>query len=395
MRPVEIAPNLHWVGALDPQLRRFDILMASENGTSYNAYLVKGEKKTALIDLVKTPFTQELISNLESQGDLSEIDYVVISHTEADHFGSLPAFLERVPTARVVASRAAAQFIENSLNRRVNPLLVEDGESLDLGGRKLTFIQAPFLHWPDTMLTYLEPDRILFTCDFLGCHYCDDRLFDDRVGDFSYAFRYYFDCILRPFKSYVLRALEKLAPREIALVAPGHGPLLRSDPKKYMELYRAWSTPPAQPQKTLAIFYASAYGNTARMAREIAAGAEAEGVKVGLYDIVATDLGRAVDQIEYADGVLVGSPTINADAVKPVWDLLASLATIKVRGKIGGAFGSMGWSGEATKQLEERLKGLKFKVPATAPRVVLVPTEADLAACRQFGAEVAKAIKAE
>jgi len=395
MRPFEIAPDIYWVGALDPQLRRFDVIMAAENGTTYNAYLVKGKEKTALIELVKSPFTDDLLSNLESLIDLSKIDYVILDHTEADHSGALARLLEKAPFARVVASRTAAQFIPNLLNRDVAPLLMEEGQTLDLGGRKLTFIHAPFLHWPDSMLTYLEPEKILFTCDFLGCHYCDDRLFDDRVGDFYYAFRYYFDCIIRPFKAYVLRALEKLDQREISLVATGHGPILRSDPKKYIELYRAWSTPPPKDKKTLAIFYASAYGNTARMAREIAVGAEAQGVKVGLYDVVATDVNHAVDRIEEAEGVAFGSPTMNGDAVKPVWDLLSSLATIKVRGKIGAAFGSFAWSGEASKQLEDRLKGLKFKIPASAPVVNLVPTEEDLVACRRFGAALAKAIKGE
>ncbi|NIM04345.1 MAG: MBL fold metallo-hydrolase [Armatimonadetes bacterium] len=393
MKPVEIARDIYWVGALDPRIRRFDIVMEAPHGTTYNAYLVKGKEKTALIDLVKPPFKEVFFSNLESLVDLSEINYVILSHTEPDHSGVLGDFLQKVPSARVVAMSTAGRFIQNLLNQDINPLLVEDGQTLDLGGRRLTFIQAPFLHWPDTMLTHLEPDKILFTCDFLGCHYSDERLFDDRAGDFSPEFQYYFDCLFRPHKAYVLRALEKLAGREISMIATGHGPLLRSDPKKYMELYRTWSTSPEKTQKTLAIFYASAYGNTARMAKEIAVGAESEGVKAGLYDVVTTDMNEAVDRLEEADGVLVGSPTMNADAVKPVWDLLSSLVTIKVRGKVGGAFGSFAWSGEAPKQLEDRLKGLKFKVPLSAPRANFVPSEEDLQACRQFGADIAKAIK--
>ncbi len=395
MKPVEIAPDIFWVGALDPQLRRFDILLAAEQGTTYNAYLVKGKEKAALVELVKAPFTEDLLANLRSVINLSDISYVILNHTEPDHSGALGRFLEEAPQAQVVAGRAAKQFLPALLNREVNPRLVQEGETIDLGGRQLSFIEAPFLHWPDSMLTYLAPEKILFTCDFLGCHYCDDRLFDDRVGDFSYAYRYYFDHIFRPFKSYVLKALDKLEGKEISVAATGHGPILRRDVKQYLDLYRQWSTPAPKTQKTLAVFYASAYGNTARMAQEIAAGAEAEGVKAGLYDIVATDPGYAVDAVEQADGLVIGSPTINGDAVKPAWDLLSSLATIKIRGKVGAAFGSFAWSGEAPRLLEERLKGLKLKIPASAPQVSLVPTEEDLAACREFGAALARAVKGE
>jgi len=273
----------------------------------------------------------------------------------------------------------------------VDPLLVGDGDSLDLGGRELRFISAPFLHWPDTMFTYVAQERALFPCDFLGCHYCDDRLFDDRAGDFSHAFRYYFDHIIRPFKEHARRALEKVRALELALIAPSHGPILRADPWKYVEAYERWSQQPAPDveRRRLLVFYASAYGNTARMAREVARGAEEAGAAVSVFDLAATDLGQVPDLVEAADGLAVGSATINGDAVKPVWDLLSGLATIKVRGKLGAAFGSYGWSGEAVRLIEERLRGLRFRVPEEAVTATLVPTEEDLAHCWQFGARLA------
>lgn len=390
MLPVEIAPKVHWVGALDPQIRVFDIIMRADNGTSYNAYLVRGEDKTALIEAVKAPFTSELLSNLRTLIDPARLDYIVLNHTEPDHSGAVEALLCEAEQAQVVVSKSARQFVRNILNRQVDTLPVGDGDSLDLGGRQLGFISAPFLHWPDTMFTYLPRERLLFPCDFLGSHFCDDRLFDDRVADFSHAFKYYFDTIMRPFKQHALQAIAKIRPLEIAMIAPSHGPILRTDPWRYVDAYEKWSqSPPPAQAKRLLVFYVSAYGNTARMAGEVARGAEEAGASVAVLDIASADMAGVVDQVEGADGIVVGSPTIQGDAVKPVWDMLSSLTTIKVRGKLGAAFGSYGWSGEAVKLIEERLRGLRLRVPEEAVTATLVPSEEDLARCREFGARLA------
>ncbi|MBI4216653.1 MAG: FprA family A-type flavoprotein [Chloroflexi bacterium] len=391
----EIAKDVYWVGALDAQIRIFDVIMKAPHGTTYNAYLVKGRDKTALIDTVKAKYKNTLLTHLRELIDPKELDYIIINHTEPDHTGALETLMAQAPQARVVISRTAESYLKHLLNRDVAPLKVGDDDVLDLGGRELRFFSTPFLHWPDTMFTYLPQESILFPCDYLGCHFCDERLWDDSVDDFSASFDYYFHIIMRPFKEYSRKALEKITPMDWKLIAPSHGPLLRSNPRRYLELYRRWSQEPpaADRPKSLIVLYASAYGNTGAMAQEIARGAEAAGAKVMVYDLMALDSDpRLVDAVEQADGLAVGSCTINADAVRPVWEFLASLATLRVKGKVGVAFGSYAWSGEAPKLIEERLRGLKLKVSEEALRAHLVPTAEDLAHCRELGERLAKSL---
>ncbi|MCX7597613.1 MAG: FprA family A-type flavoprotein [Armatimonadetes bacterium] len=393
MLPVEIAPGIHWVGALDPQIRIFDVIMHAPRGTTYNSYLIQGEQKSALVEVVKRQFTDVLLDNVGRVMDIAGLSYVVVNHTEPDHSGALDAVLRAAGGAQVVCARNARRFLEGLLNRDCEPLIVGDEDVIDLGGRRLRFIIAPFLHWPDTMFTYLEPDGILFPCDFLGAHYCDDRLFNDLVADYSHEFRYYFNVIMRPFKQYALQALDKVAALDVRMVCPSHGPIIRRGVEEYLDLYRQWATQP-EPDSTrrLLVFYASSYGNTARMAEEIAEGARQAGMSVALFDLSGVSAGDVIDQLEAADAVAVGSLTINGDAVKPVWDLLSSLATLNLRGKVGAAFGSYGWSGEAPKFIAQRLADLKMKVVGEPVTAHLVPTESDLASCRQLGTAIAEAV---
>ena len=393
MRPVEMKEGVWWAGILDPQLRVFDIIMRADHGTTYNSYLVKGEEKAAVIDASKGPFTAEFLEMLAELIPLDEIDYVVVNHSEPDHSGSLDALLQAAPGARVVCGKNCVRFVRNILNRDVDPLVVGDGDSLDLGGRTLRFIQPPSCHWPETIFTYLVEDGLLFPCDFLGAHYCDDRVFDDLMDDYGHAFEYYFQVIFRPFKQYVLEALDKLSGLRIEMICPSHGPVLRADPWKKMEQYRQWSSLPAPGgEKNLLVIYASAYGNTGALAEKVAEGIREAGVKVRVMDVAGGELGMMIDLIEAADGVAVGSCTINGDAVEPVWNLLSHLATLKLRGKLGAAFGSYGWSGEAPGLIQDRLSGLKFRTPLEPYRVNLVPTREDLAGAAAFGKELAASL---
>jgi NADH oxidase (H2O-forming) len=393
MRPVELKEGVWWTGVLNPQLRVFDIIMLADHGTTYNSYLVKGSSKTAVIDTNKGSFSGEYLDMLRELTPLDKIDYIVVNHTEPDHSGSLGALLEAAPQARVVCGKNCVRFVANILNRDVDPMVVGDGDTLDLGGKTLQFIQAPFLHWPDTIFTYLREDKVLFPCDFLGAHFCDDRIFDDLMDDYSHAFEYYYLVIFRPFKQYVLEAIDKIKDLPIEMIGPSHGPVLRSDPWKLVELYRQWSSTPAPgAEANLLVLYASAYGNTAMLAEKIAEGIRAAGVKVRVADVAGTELGMMIDLIEAADGMAVGSCTINGDAVEPVWNLLSHLATLKLRGKLGASFGSYGWSGEAPKLIQDRLSGLKFKTPLEPYRVNLVPTQEDLAGAVAFGKEFAASL---
>ncbi|PKO56199.1 MAG: MBL fold metallo-hydrolase [Betaproteobacteria bacterium HGW-Betaproteobacteria-19] len=397
--PVAIAPDVHWVGALDPDLRQFDIILRTANGTSYNAYAVRGSDGVAVIDTVKAEFADAFFARLWSVCRPDEIRAIVLNHLEPDHTGALPQLLAAAPQATVYLSYPALKMLKGLVKdgldeTRIVP--VDEDTRIDLGGRTLRFIHTPYLHWPDTQCTWVEEEGLLFSGDVFGCHFCDTRLFNDRVGDFRFSFDYYYQHIMRPFREHVLIALDLIEPLAIRLIAPAHGPILRDAPASYVRRYRQLAAPllaneAGEREKTLLVFYISAYGNTARMAEAVRDGAEGvEGVRVSLYDIAGGDPGPFVDLIEEADGLVFGSPTINGDAVKPVWDLLSSLTLVKVKGKFGAAFGSYGWSGEAVNMVEDRLRGLKMRVPRPGVKVKLIPTEEELASCAALGRELAE-----
>ncbi|MBC7262902.1 MAG: FprA family A-type flavoprotein [Chloroflexi bacterium] len=393
MSTIRITDSVDWIGVFDPDLRVFDIIMETKRGTSYNSYLVRGEK-TAIIEAVKAPFAQEYLDNVRSLIDPASIDYIILNHMEPDHTGALATLLESAPQAKVVVSKTGEQYVNNIVNRELNPLKMDDGDTIDLGGKTLRFVFAPFLHWPDTMFTYLVEEGVLFPCDVFGCHFYDPRLFNDLVDDFNGEFEYYFQTIMRPFKEKMRDALAKIKGFDIKIIAPSHGPVLRKDPWSYYERYVQWATEPLDGKRAV-IAFVSAYGNTRSLAEAIAEGLRESGVMVNLVDLAAKDLNMSLltDMVEQAQALLVGSPTINGDAVAPVWRFLASLATIRLRGKIGGAFGSYGWSGEATKMIEDRLSSLRLKVPVEAVRAKLVPSAAELEKARQFGRQIAAEIQ--
>jgi flavorubredoxin len=393
MGPLQLAPGIHWVGVLDPQIRVFDVIMRAEQGTTYNAYLVRGRDKTALVETSKGRFAEHFLGTVRQAVDPAEIDYVVMNHLEPDHSGALSKVLGAAPKAKVVVSKSGKVFAQRIANGPLELMTVGDGDGVDLGGKTLRFIHAPFLHWPDTMFTYAPEDQILFPCDFLGAHYCDDRLFNDLVENYDDSFRYYFSMIMRPFKEYVRQGLGKIRGLTLRMVCPSHGPILRSKIQSYLDRYEEWSAEPLKTdQKRFLVFFASSYGNTEKMGRAIARGAESAGADVRVFDLVSLDLSEAVDAVEIADGIALGSCTINGDALPPVWALLSSMATIKVKGKLGASFGSFGWSGEGPKMLSDRMKGMRFRVPEESMRVQLVPTEEDLAACEAYGMRLVEAL---
>lgn len=394
---VEIAPGTHWIGALDPGLREFDIILKTANGTTYNSYCVRGTEGVAIIDTVKESHAEEFFRRLEQIARYDEITTIVLNHLEPDHSGALPELMRRAPQAKLYISTKGQLMLKALVkDAALSYNVVETGDRVELGGRTLRFFNTPFLHWPDTQCTLIEEQGILFSGDVFGCHFCDARLFNDQVGDFRFSFEYYYQHIMRPFREYVLNALELLEPLPLKLIAPAHGPILREAPLSYMQRYRQLASPLLHNEvgannKSLLVFYISSYGNTARMAQAVVDGAETvPGVRVSMYDLQAGGNLPFVDLIEEADGLAIGSPTINGDAVKPVWDLLSSLAVIKVRDKLGAAFGSYGWSGEAINMIEDRLRGLKLRVPIKGVRARLIPTEEELVLCRDLGVQLAQ-----
>ncbi|POZ50467.1 FprA family A-type flavoprotein [Methylovulum psychrotolerans] len=395
---VALSERVHWIGALDPNLRTFDIILKTANGTSYNAYLVRGSAGVAIIDTVKENFAADFFARLETVARYDEISVIVLNHLEPDHTGALPELMRRAPQARLYISQKAQTMVKALLKQNdlaYTPVLT--GDSVTLGDRTLQFLHTPYLHWPDTQCTYLPEENTLFSGDVFGCHFCDNRLFNDEVGDFRFSFEYYYAHIMRPFKDYVNRALDLIEPLlPLTNIAPAHGPLLRDRPHRYVRRYRELSQSALHSdihdgEKTLLIFYISSYGNTRRMAEAIYEGAMSiDQVRVSLYDLEGSELAPFVDLIEGADGIVFGTPTINGDAVKPVWDLLSSLVVINLKSKVGGVFGSYGWTGEAVKMVEDRLRGLKLRVPVPGLRIKLIPTDEEIELCRGFGRELAQ-----
>ncbi len=394
---VKMRENVWNVGVLNPGMRTFDVVMKTEYGTSYNAYLVQGTEKTALIDAVHGDFLDYLLDNLRDTDGFRGIDCLVMNHNEPDHSGSVARLLELYPALRIYATQSGSIFLKNITNRPdLNVTVVKDGDTLDLGGKTLTFVSAPFLHWPDSMFTYLEEDRILFTCDFLGAHYCEPQMTDGAIrypAAYSEAFRGYYDAIFGPFPAYVRSGLDRLAALDVELVAPSHGPMLERGGRleAAVSQYRAWSAPSDAAGRKIPIFYCSAYGNTRRLAECIAAGIREilPDASVPVYDVIEHEMGDLARQMNESDAFLVGSPTINRDAVPPLHVLLAHADAIGMARRKTGVFGSYGWSGEAAANLRGRLSALKADVFGEDFRVLFVPAPADLSAAQEYGRKFA------
>jgi len=384
MNGIKIKDNIYWVGALDPEMKIFDIVFKADHGTTYNSYLIKDEK-TALIDTVKKPFTSEFISRLKSQIDLKDIDYIILNHTEPDHSGALSELIKYAGNAKIMVSKAGGHLLKNIINMPVDLTIIEDTDGVNLGSCELRFISAPYLHWPDTIWTYLEKEKILFTCDAFGSHFCDERMFDDLVGDFDHHFHYYYDSIMRPFKPYILKAIEKIRELDIGTIATGHGPIIRKYPQKHIESYRSWSQAQTDAIKNVLILYVSIYGSTKKMAEAIDKGVSEAGVNTRILDMNDSDHQFIRDAIEKSDGIIVGAPTVAGDAPKPVWDVLSLLSTVKSGIKLGSVFGSYGWSGEAIKMIEDRLSGLHIKLHKPSLKIKLIPDDNILKECQEFG----------
>ena len=240
--PITIAKDIYFIGVFDPDIRTFDIVMRTANGSSYNAYLIKTNEGVIIVDTVKKEFQDDFFLHVEALCSYDEIKYVIIHHIEPDHSGALPELIRRAPHAKVLISPQATMMLKALTNtEEINFETIWTNKQLSLGGKTITFLTTPYLHWPETMSSYVHEDKLLFSGDVFGAHYYDKRLFNDKVGDFSYAFQYYYDHIMRPFQSYVRSALKLYERFEIALIAPLHGPILRDNPQQYIDSYQQWS----------------------------------------------------------------------------------------------------------------------------------------------------------
>ncbi len=389
MKTLQLKNDLFWAGILDKDLRVFDIIMYTEFGTSYNSYILRCGDKTVLFETAKAKFYDEYKKTLSETLKFSDIDYIVVDHTEPDHAGSIVKILEENPRAKIIATPVAIGFLKNIVNRDFYSIPVKDGEEIKIGNKTLQFFVVPNLHWPDTMYTYIVEDKVLVTCDSFGSHYAHEGILRSTVTDeegYMRATKYYFDNILGPFKQpYMTEALKVVRSLDIDMICPGHGPVLDSHIPELLAIYDEWCKIPANEKTTVVIPYVSAYGYTGQIAEKIAEGIkEAGDIDVKTYDMVTADAAEVAGQIGAADGILFGTPTILGEALKPIWDLTTSMFPPVHGGKLASAFGSYGWSGEGVPHIIERLKQLRLRV-VDGYRVRFKPSEKELEEAAEFG----------
>ena len=395
----QISERIFYCGILNPNLRVFDVVMRTDFGTSYNAYVVKGSEATAIIDAAHYSFSGLFLEELREALGGRQPDYLVVNHTEPDHSGAIAAMLEVWPGLTVVTNGVAAKYLRQMLSRDFSPRIVKDGDTLPLGDCGLRFLIAPFLHWPDSMMTWLPEEGTLFSCDVFGCHYCEQGVTDANVTyerDYQAAFRYYYDCIFGPFRPFVQKGLQKLESLDLQRICPSHGPVLTRGCKleSALDAYQQWSAPVEKADTTpqVPVFYCSAYGNTARIGRAVREGIlEARpGAACALHDLTGCNMPAMGALLNQSDAFALGCLTINRDAVPPLWALLSHADAVNMPKRPCALFGSYGWSGEAFANIAARLQMLKCNVFEEQFRVNFVPSGEELAQARAFGRRFAE-----
>ncbi len=357
-----VSPAVTWAGVLDHDIVTFDVVMETKHGTTYNSYFINAQKK-AVIETVKDKFWDIYLEKLKTLTDPSEIEYIILNHTEPDHSGCLIHLLKAAPHAKVVGTGNAIRYLKDMIFVDFESIIVKDGYTLDLGDMTLQFISAPNLHWPDSMYSYLAEDKVLFTCDSFGSHFCHEAMFDDLVGDFDEDFKYYFDVILKPFSKFMLKAIERIKQLDIHVIATGHGPILRSDWKKYVLLSETYALEHIELPNRHKVFipFVSAYHKTGLLAEKIADGIRSSGeIDVEIMDIEKTTIGELEQKISESAAIIVGSTTINQNILLPVYKLFAVINPLRDKGKLAGGFGSYGWSGESKSLIRTNLENLKL-----------------------------------
>jgi flavorubredoxin/flavin reductase (DIM6/NTAB) family NADH-FMN oxidoreductase RutF len=353
MQIAEIAPGTTTLRSLDWDRDRFDIEFELKNGTTYNSFIVRGDK-TALIDTSHQKFADLYLEALQKQIDLSMLDYLIISHTEPDHSGLVKEVLALAPQVTVVGAKVAIQFLENLVHVPFQSLIVKQGDGLDLGqGHELTFLSAPNLHWPDTIFTYDAKTQTLFTCDAFGMHYCDDHLYDEVPQLLVEDFKIYYDCLMAPNARSVLAALKRMEPLTLKLIATGHGPLLKHHFQTWVNFYRDWSAVQANSEPVVTVFYSADYGYSHRLAQQIALGIAKTGIEVTLADLSEIDQQDVRDFVGTSAGVVVGMPS-QANTVAQT-NLSTILATVHKK-QVIGFFESGGDRDEPMYPLRNRFK---------------------------------------
>ncbi|MBI4303700.1 MAG: MBL fold metallo-hydrolase [Chloroflexi bacterium] len=391
----ELAKGVYWVGVVDWALRRFHgYELSTHRGSTYNSYLIVDEK-AVLVDTVWSPFQDQLIENIRQVIDPSKIDIVVASHAEVDHSGGLPTVLRHCPKATVIVSKRGAESIEGHYHQPWNFKPVQTGDRVNIGKHELLFIEAPMLHWPDTMFTYLTGENILMSSDAFGEHYASAFRFNDEVDQeelYEELLKYYAN-IIAPYSNMVAKKIDEVLALKLPLniIAPSHGVIWRKDPLQVVKKYQEYAA--QLPQKTAVILFDSMWNATRRMADAIGEGLATEGIPHKIFHMGASDRNDVVAELFTTKAIIIGSPTHNQGLLPTLMPVMEDLKGLKLQNKIGAAFGSYGWSAESVKIIEEHLGRCKIPVVAKGVLAKWQPREEDLASCRELGRSVARVVK--
>lgn len=371
MKCVELQKDFYYVGVVDHALKVFDVAVLTDYGTSYNSYLLKTDEGVVVFEGNKAVTAEEYLDHIRSIARIEDIRYLVVTHTEPDHSGAIESLLELNPQITVIASAAALMNLDKILRKPFNRKPMTPNGTMNIGQYTFRFISGMLLHWPDVMFTYIEELKVLVSCDAFGAHFASDEILlskePDKEGYYK-ALKYYYDHIIGPFPSYVIQACDRVSALDIKMICPGHGPVIDDDIKKQIEIYRSLAEPslPKNDPNHVTIVFASAYGYTRKMAEYFKERFEKDGKQVSFFEISALNYAEVkpqiYEEIRTSGLVLLGSPTLVGDAIVLFYDLLNGLVWPLVQGKKAAAFGDYGWSGEAVKNLSERLAQLKFNV---------------------------------
>ncbi len=385
----KITDKITWVGKVDWELKSFHGKEYSTNkGSSYNSYLIRDEK-TVLIDTVWRPYDEEFVTNLKKEIDLNQIDYIIANHNEIDHSGALARLMEEIPDTLIYCTANGAKIIKGHYHRDWNFVTVKTGDSLNIGNSTLTFVEAPMLHWPDSMMTYMSGENVLFSNDAFGQHYATESLYNDRVDNselFAEATKYYAN-ILTPFSKFVTKKIEEVLSFNLPvdMICTSHGVIWKNDPTQIIAKYLEWANDYQENQIT--IIYDTMWDSTRKMGEAIAAGiiqADPQ-VTVKLFNASKEDKNDLITEIFKSKAILIGSPTINNGYLHSIAGLLEMAKGLKFKNKKAAAFGSYGWSGEVVKQLTDKLKTAGFEVVDEGVRSLWVPDTNEVANLINYG----------
>ena len=386
MQTGEIAPDTTTIRSLDWDRDRFDIEFGLQNGTTYNSFLIRGEK-TALVDTSHEKFRQLYLDTLKGLINPAEIDYLIISHTEPDHSGLVKDVLNLAPQVTVVGSKVAIQFLEDFVHQPFERLIVKNGDKLDLGkGHVLEFVNAPNLHWPDTIFSYDAGTQVMFTCDAFGLHYCSDSTFDEDLRAIEPDYRFYYDCLMAPNARSVMSALKRMDQLgEVTMIANGHGPLLRHNVTELVGRYRKWSQAQAKAEASVVVFYVSDYGYSDRLSQAVARGITKTGVGVEMIDLKTADPQEVQEMVGRAAGMAIGMPPASSKIAAAAVGTVLAAAKSK---QVVGIFESYGGDDEPIDPLLNQFRNLGLKEAFPSIRVKDTPTEATYQLCEEAGTDM-------